>query len=333
MSRTVKLKRKPNGADYLGFAGYRVKLFRHLGVYPRGTFCTPSGLFHADEDIVFAVTVGATWEASSELLPYSEADWLQPQLIRLLGALMFTEQFPEGLRCWFYPQTHGDFLIDEVELDLMDERSALAVKKALQRTINNRLWPKWIQQNWSAYLGHEFHLFDRTELSLELLHEYWEALNTENFVLLRGIQALIKSDMLAMHAEFLEEASIATFIALDASFELVLRHLRVSGLSNASAKDAGTWLYKTFDEPLGIHGGKDFKYYEKFYEQRVQTVHPGSRFGDSPVAPVSASDRKHLRQALPGAFAYLALGKHSTHFFERVAEFESRQPPSEESTR
>jgi len=51
----------------------------------------------------------------------------------------------------------------------------------------------------------------------------------------------------------------------------------------------------------------------------VQTVHPGSRFGDAPFAPVMADDHIHLRQALPGVFGYLVLGEHNPFFWQEVA--------------
>lgn len=323
MNKSIKLNRKAAGRDYYAPTNYRVKLFSHVGIYPIGAFCTPTGLFYADDDIAFAVTIGPTWSSSGSHLPYSEADWLQPQLVRLLASLIFTEQFPEGPRCRFYPHVYNDFILNEKDLDLLNPRTATAIKKSLLGTVNNRLWTRQREQFWDMYLGHRFNLFDRSELSMEMQQKYWEALDTENFVMMRAIQALIKSDMLAAHHEFVEEATIATFIALDASFELVLRHLKNCGKTNPNALDAGNWLYETFDKPLGVHGGKDFKYFEEFYEQRIQTIHPGSRYGDMPVAPISSDDQIHLRQSLPGVLAFLVLGEHAPYFRKLFASISS----------
>ena len=131
---------------------------------------------------------------------------------------------------------------------------------------------------------------------------------------------IVFAAMLAGHPEFCEEATVATFIALDASHELVLRHLRANGIANPSSTDAGNWLYVTFDEPMGVHGAAGLKYFEEFYAQRVQTVHPGSRYGDVPFAPVMANDYIHLREALPGVFGYLVLGEHNPFFWRGVAD-------------
>ena len=258
-------------------------------------------------------------------MPYSEVDWLLPEAVRLLGSLILTERFPEGLRCGFYPLSHGHFILDEQHVDMTTPTTAVALKKALLKTVGNRLWGKWVQERWDACLGQEFFLFDPAEeLSVEMLPRYWERFSTDNHVLMRGIQALIKSDMLAGHGEFQEEGAIATFIALDASFQLVLRHLRANGNPNPSAKDAGDWLFKTFDEPLGVYGAEGMKYFESFYEQRVQTVHPASRFGDMPFAPVMVDDRIHLRQSLPEVFAYILVGEHAPFFWKEVSERKER---------
>jgi hypothetical protein len=224
--------------------------------------------------------------------------------------------------------SHGSFTLDEECIDLTEPSVALAVKRALLKTVNNRLWPKWVQERWEACLGEEFFLFDPAELNIDLMVRYWERFSVDNHVLMRGLQALIKSDMLARHGEFQEEGAIATFIALDASFQLVLRFLRAAGNPNPSAKDAGDWLFKTFDEPLGVNGAEGMKYFETFYDQRIQTVHPASRFGDLPYAPVSVDDRIHLRQALPEVFAYVLLGEQSPSFWQKVAERESRWLPA-----
>lgn len=321
----IKLKRRHDPADFKA-TRYRVTLFRPLGLYPRGVFCFQEAMFYADEEIVFAVTYGSTWTGAFDDLPYSEVDWMYPDLVRLLGAMMMAERFDEGMRCRFYVVPHTAFILNE-EIVQFTPSAARAIKKALLRTVDNRLWPKHVHDRWKECRGNEFYLFDREELELAVLPKLWEMVSIEDHLLMRGIQALIKSDMLGHHHEFQEEGAIATFIALEASFQMVLRHLRENGNPNPSAKDAGRWLYQTFDKLLDIHSGAEFKYFESFYDQRVQTVHPGSRFGDMPFAPVMVDDRIHLRGALSGIFAYLALGEHMPDFLRAVAEQQRFKAP------
>lgn len=315
MVRRIKLKRSYDSTDRRAVR-YRAMLFRPLGMYPRGTICTPTGLFHADDEIVFAVTHGPTWWGSSDHLPYSEVDWMEPELVRLLGAMMLAEKM-DGVRPRFYPMSHGGFVLNEQAVDLCDARTAMAVKKALLNTVNNRMW-KQVQAIWPQCIDQEFVLFDQGELEVEEVPSLWNAMGSDNHLLMRGVQALVKSDMLGAHPEFQEEGAIATFIALDASFQMVLRLLRANGNPTPSAKDAGKWMYETFDLPLELHAGADIKYYEDFYDSRVKTMHPGSRFGDMPYAPVMVDDRFHLRESLPSVFAYLVLRRHSPSFLREV---------------
>lgn len=194
---------------------YRVVLFSHVGMYPRGTVCMPNALFHADDDIVFAVTHGCSWYKSNDTLPYSEVDWMEPELVRLLGAFIMSERPWGNLQTRFYPVSHRTFVLNETAVDLMNPRTAQAIKKALVNTIDNRLWPKYVQAFWSLHHGKEFVLFDPSELCMEALPLLWKAIRTDNHLVMRGMQALVKSDMLGHHHEFQEEGTIATFIALD----------------------------------------------------------------------------------------------------------------------
>jgi hypothetical protein len=241
---------------------------------------------------------------------------------------MMTEQFAEGIRCRFYPIPHSGRVIDAESFDLMQPGSAEVVKSALLRTPSSRGVVALEECHKSAGWQKGF-LFETDELSIEEFPAYWQGIKTADHVLLRGVQALIKSDMLAMHEEFMEEATMATFIAMEASFQLVRRHLQAMGNSNPSSADAGKWVYETFDEPMGVGAPEGMRYFEEFYDQRIQTVHPASRFGDIPYAPVMVDDWIHLRQALPGIFAHLVLGRHSTFFHRRVEEErESRERPA-----
>ncbi|KUY59297.1 hypothetical protein WS45_08430 [Burkholderia sp. RF2-non_BP3] len=288
-------------------------------MYLRGTCCNSCGLFHADEDMAFAVTHGSGWP-DFEHLPYSEVDWLEPEVVRLLGSIMLAEDEDGSILRRFYPVPHAGFEIDEERLDLTNSTTAKLVKAALVDTIDRVEWPPYIRANWEACLGRSFDLIDPSASSKRLQRRYYAAFSHENHILMRGIQALIKSDMLARHLEFQEEATIAAFIALDASFEMVIRHLRQTGLKNPGSREAGDWLYKTFDEPLGLSAAQGLKYFEEFYEQRIQTIHPGSRFGDAPFAPVMTDDWVHLRIMLPQVFGYLLLQEHAPHFMRRVEE-------------
>jgi hypothetical protein len=322
MPITFKRQRDPKTWDDVQ---YKVTLFRARGGhYPRATFRLPGALFHADDDMVFMVTHGQRWAANKDL-PYSEVDWLDPQVIRLAGAMMMITEFEESSPR-FYPEPHHSFIIEGDDLDFGDPLLAQEIRVALQATMENPDFPIWVAEAWRAYPGDEFALFDAaSRLELDLLPRYWATIDVDDHVLMRGIHALIKSDMLASRYEFEEEACIQTFIAMEASHQLVLEHLRAEGNPNPSSVDAGDWVNKIFDEPLGV-GFQGAKYFEEFYEQRIQTVHPRSRFGDTPFAPIAADDRMHLRGSLPHIFGYLVLGEHNPSFFAALGERTRARP-------
>lgn len=299
---------------------YRVTPFRPEGIYPRGTFSSSTGVFHADDEVVFAVTYCSTWRAHEDL-PYSEVDWMNPELVRLLGSLIFCEQFGEGRRCWFYPVIHSDLILSNDELDLMQSTTIAAIREVVltQPVFTSPSRPKLPS---TGLMGNGYLFYPKDELDLEMREIYWASIQPSNFLVMRGIQALIKCDMLAKHPEFQEEAAILTFVALDASFELVKRFLKTTGMSNPSSADAAEWFHQNFDGPMGFAQPSDANFFAEFYPQRIQTLHPGSRYGDSPFAAVSISDRIHLRQALPGLFAFLLSGHHSPHYLTKLEDFQ-----------
>jgi hypothetical protein len=111
MSGQIQLKKK-GGYFATDTPQYRIQLFTPRGAYPKGTYCNPKALFHADEDMVFAVTHGCRW-ANVDHLPYNEVDWMEPEVVRLLGSMILAEDTEEGLRCRFYPLPYGGFEIDD----------------------------------------------------------------------------------------------------------------------------------------------------------------------------------------------------------------------------
>ncbi|CAJ8241732.1 Uncharacterised protein [Burkholderia pseudomallei] len=289
----------------------RITLFRPSGIYPKIRISTRHSAFWADENLAFMVARCTEW---SNHLPHSEVMWLNPEEIRLLGSLMMTEEFDGGQRCTFrlLPRCHA-YIDGDVKLTRTG--TLVQIKKLLLETRGHAEW-RGLQDAWAAIGQTKFQCFPRAWLQTELQAAYWNRISLHNLVLLRGIYALIKADMLALEYEFREEATINTFIALDASFELVLRHLKRCGVPSPSSRDAGAWLYRTFDEPLGLSYGENVRYFEEFYDQRIQTMHPGSRLDDMPFAPLAWDDYSHLRSVLPGILGFLITGQHTPEFLE-----------------
>lgn len=300
---------------------FRVTFFKPAGVYPLGCIRTAHSAIWIDQEIAFMVARCTPW---AENLPYSDVVLLNPEEIRLLGSIMMTERFDGGQRSsfWVVPKIHlyiGD------GFDAKKFSSIVWLKKQIILRIQQGLldYDKSWAFGWAAGIGGGF---PRDWLDFSDQASYWKRISIYDSVLMRGVYSLIKSDMLALIPEFREEATFSTFVALDASFEMVLRHLRKKGVSSPTSRDAGEWLYQTFDKSLGLTYEVS-RYFEVFYERRVQSLHPASRYGDIPYAPLEWDDYSHLRSVLPGLFGYLVRRRHADSMLETFRAAELRTNP------
>jgi hypothetical protein len=300
---------------------YRVMVFQPLGQYPRGTFCVPNGLFHADEEIAFSVVLGEEWDQLDSDAPSSEFNWASPQELRLMTSLVLCERRDAPL-VMLYPVVRYGPWLDVESLDLHDPATIQIVRSLiLERTRNAT--SRGSDSLLSGRFTKPYELLDPQHYSLDRLERIWKYVKPTNYVLLRGVYALIKSDMLCKHYEFYEEAIICTYIAMECSFSLVQRRLKLEGCQEptAAAAAAAKWLHRNFDEWFGLRKpDASDRYFGEFYIERIKTLHPGNRFGDFPYAPIMHGDLHHLRRVLPEVFAFLVLGAHGPDFLEEVRE-------------
>jgi len=133
-----------------------------------------------------------------------------------------------------------------------------------------------------------------------LVAELVRDISLTDHLLMRGLSALLRSNMAWRHQEIAEAGQLLLYVALDASFQLVLRVLRERGLQNPSALDAGALIDEVFNPHLCTGS-----YFEDFYDARIKTMHPSSRFGIFPVAPLEADDFLFLRYGLIEVYHWL----------------------------
>jgi len=291
--------------------------FRHLGSYPRGTFYVPNGFFHADDKIAFSVVFSPSWRQIDPELPYSEFDWASPEEIRLLASILLCEKRDDAYVS-FYPLVNFSPILNSLKLDLSSNKTLDRIRTFLLESAKSND-NHYIKNQITSCLGEHFTLLPAERYNLDRIQLYWENISPFNYVLIRGIYSLIKSDMLCRHNEFHEEALLALYIALEASFQLILQKLEETGTNKPNAHDAAVWLHEHFDKPFGIPAPDGFeKYFEEFYEERIMTLHPSSRFGDYPFSPTMHDDVYHLRRALREIFAYIVAGSHGPDFEDDV---------------
>jgi hypothetical protein len=87
----------------------------------------------------------------------------------------------------------------------------------------------------------------------------------------------------------------------DLSFQMILRLLREQGVSNPTALDAGALI----DAEVFNHRHGPGSYFGDFYEDRIKTMHPSSRFGVFAAPPVYADDYFFLRDGLVEVYHWL----------------------------
>jgi hypothetical protein len=294
-----------------GTATYRVMLFRPFGMYPEGTFVVPNGLFHASASAVFSVVLGEEWNDLDPDLPYTEFDWASPQELRLLSSLVLCEK-RDDYYLKLYPITRYSLWLDVEELNFTDSGLAARILELLRYTAAHAD-PMHGDGVVSLCLEGNVQLVPSSSYNLDRLQLFWECTQPSNYVLMRAMAALIKSDMLCHYREFWEEALLSIYVALDASFHLITENVRSKGVERPTAHDAAVWLHKNFDEAFELE-----RYFEDFYEQRVMTLHPESRHGRVPFSPTMHDDVIHLRRSLREIFAYLVSGAHAQDYYEEL---------------
>ncbi len=277
----------------------------------------PDALYWGDEEIVFSVTHTRSWMYEPVKDSYTEMDWLTPDEIRFLSSILLCEE-SSGAKVTFYPIHHYSPILNRKRLDLCDVSTAEAIRDAVLVGLHRPSIP-YNATRLLDCVRLRYSLIEMTEFEVERQRDYWEKIQLSDHVLLRGMSALVKASMLAMHDEFFEEATIQCFVAMEASFHLVQRILRAGGCSNPSAKDAANWLHECFDRHIGFAAPLN-RYFEEFYDQRVMTLHPSSRLGDSLYAPLSHDDYFHLRDSLRAVFGYIVSGKHDRGFENQIAQ-------------
>jgi hypothetical protein len=95
------------------------------------------------------------------------------------------------------------------------------------------------------------------------------------------------------------------YVALEASFQLFRRILQAKGNPNPTASDAGAYL----DEAFNPHVRSGMPYFAQYYEDRIKTLHPQSRYGVFAYAPLAGDDYFLLHHALVDVYGFLVTGR------------------------
>src|SRR4029077_4579668 len=101
----------------------------------------------------------------------------------------------DGPHVRLYPIVRFSPVLDTIELDIQSTETAARVRALL---LDHAAQPSNMHNEFSClgFYGAQYDLTDPKEFAFDRLKEFWNALALPNYVLLRGIYTLMKSDML-----------------------------------------------------------------------------------------------------------------------------------------
>tara|TARA_R110002124_G_scaffold111348_1_gene265052 strand:+ start:1069 stop:2037 length:969 start_codon:yes stop_codon:yes gene_type:complete len=297
-----KLREKPD---------YRARILSPRGAYPSKSVCFGESFYIAGERICFFF-----WPAREPSIdePYSEQHWLDVEETRAYGALMLAVD-RQVTYASIYPYPHSVSIVssrlykstDDVISDIEGILAAELMK------------PDFYHPGFSTPIRNEYRSCSDISapplsggppydlrvkgIDYELALELHAQIDPTDVLALRGLNTWIKAAMLTSHRQFIEEATNTLYISLEASFRMVLRELRKSGMSEPTAKDAAKYIHDAFHD---IHRLE--RYFEEDYEKRIISLHPENRFGLSAFPELFVDDNYHLFNDLQEVFRYLLVG-------------------------
>ena len=270
-----------------------------MGRYPKSEIAHGRSSLIVEKDIAILASIVREQTAHGLTFDhYSEVEFLALEEVRFLGAVTLSMRPDRGILAPYPLRLHRDMALRPRlgRQDLLDAAREFAASIPLNHwnPCGLVLLPKVSGLN---YVRHEVPIDER------LFRQVMQKVDLKDHLVMRGLGAVVKSDMLDQHPEFPDASAAMLYVALDAGFQMTLRQLRKQGMANPSAHDAGAYIDNAFGQkPSGM------RFFEEFYEDRVKSVHPTSRLGTFPFPPIGYDDYWHLRSHLIEVFNLLITG-------------------------
>jgi hypothetical protein len=274
-----------------------VRAYSPLGRYANVSYVSESGAFATSVDLVWSVV---------ELVPNRkfdavEREWLRPEEVRLLAAIQLAShgRFP---RQSLYPLPAPLTVDTNLPIDGAATLSFLRTELVshLSREPEYEFYapvPKPLAVGGGQYS------FSDLQIEARRINRAYRKIGWPKHLLIRGLGGLLKGDLLQFHEHFHTEACMSLYVALDATLHLILKRLRRT-MPNPSNYDAQAYLEHAFGLTRSYS-----TYCDAFYEDRVSTIHPSSRFGEFPEAPLSADSFCDLYEELWDIYHFLVMGE------------------------
>lgn len=284
----------------LANSGVLLTLLSPLGSYQQESLISRQGCIFVSNRFCFSAL---RFRHRSQVETYSEVDRLGSAEVRLLSAAMLAaKSYYVTIRP--YP-THSLILSVPPGTRLSSHQTRVRLADILLRQLKRKKGAPYRLPSESLHAppllgGKDYDNFQ--ELDWERCHNLLRNIVLGDKLLIRGLGALLKANMLLGFCEFAEAAGMQLFVAMEASFRLVLRELHNQGVNNPTSVDAGNFIHKAFGVATPAEG-----YFVDDYENRIMTLHPESRFGTWAHAPLQADDVFELNENLKNLFGFLIL--------------------------
>lgn len=237
---------------------------------------------------------------------YIEREWLKPEEIKLLSALALAVPVDYG-KIYAYPHPLS-FKIKDENYDLSNNSILEQIKTDLILRLEKERNSFWQTVDPPPVFGGPKYKFNENAQNLKRQFEIFESIDLNDHLLIRGLGAFIKGDLLSIHHIFHTEACISMHIAMEATLQIILRRLR-NTMQNPSNKDASKYLSEVFKNNYAPE-----KYFEDYYRDRILAVHPSNRIGTFPDAPLSSDDFYDLYEDLKSVYDFLITGNIQTNY-------------------
>jgi hypothetical protein len=277
----------------------RLRILSPLGRYPRHSLRVAGGrLLYEDDLVVAAVEVLPEEAHGLDERHYSELEILCLEEIRFLASMSLSVHPTAGM---VYPYPIPSHLDLHIHLD--DEEALLQAARTHALSLSaDKLSSRGTTLPHAA--GGPAYEWQESGFDTGRFADLLRLVSLNDHLLMRGLGALLRADVAWQRAELQEAGPIMLYVALEASFQLVLCTLRGRGIVNPTAVQAGAYVDQAFNPEIDTGG-----FFVDYYQDRIKALHPSSRFGVFAFAPLQSDDFFFLRDALVQLYGFLITGR------------------------
>jgi hypothetical protein len=270
-----------------------VRIYSSQGLYPTDSIYESGASLVVNDELIYSVTKNEPWALENY---YLDNEWLSLAEVRFHSSIVLSIEPAQG-KILLYPHPFAYEIDDTYDVNNVSTRKELE-ESLIQKLSSESDW-YWKSFFLPPCFGGRKYEKHSLEMSDDLRKLTFEAISIKDYLLLRGLEALLKGEILMINHLFHNEACMSAYIAMDASFQIILLRLK-DKIENPTSQDASKYLAEVLGEEFHSE-----KYFGGYYEDRIRTIHPSNRFGVFPHAPLEADDYFDLHDNLKYVYSFL----------------------------